>query len=381
MTLNQPAPASLAHAEVDPVAAHRLALREGMVVHRADPLNCETSVPALIGGVVMPSAHFYLRNHFRVPAIDAGPWSLAVTGLVERRLMLSLSDLDRLPSETRVVTLECAGNGRRFLTPAVDGEPWGLGAVSTAEWTGVPLAVVLDRAGVLHTATDVVFRGADHGSVPGPAGEIFFERGLSLPAARDGDVLLAYAMNGEALSFQHGFPVRVIVPGWYGVASVKWLSAIELTDHPFAGYFQTTKYRYEVEGTAEPVTLQRVKALITEPTEGADLPPGETAIRGVAWSGAAAIANVQVSIDGDYWQDARLLGERRRHSWQRWEVLADLDRPGEHKIRARATDLAGHTQPESPSWNRYGYGNNAVQTLSVRVAPRADRSRTDTSSR
>ena len=369
MILNRPVPAGLSHAEVDPAAAHRLALREGMVVHRTDPLNCETSVQALIGGVVMPNAHFYVRNHFRVPAIDAGTWRLEVTGLVERRLMLSLSDLDRMPSETRVVTLECAGNGRRFMTPVVDGEPWGLGAVSTAEWTGVPLAVVLDRAGVLPTATDVVFRGADHGSVPGTAGELSFERGLSLPAARYGEVLLGYAMNGEVLPVQHGFPVRLVVPGWYGVASVKWLRAIELTGRPFAGYFQTTKYRYEVEGTAEPVTLQRVKALITEPTEGADLPLGMAIIRGVAWSGAAAIADVEVSIDGGSWQDARLLGERSRHSWQRWEVLADLNRPGAHKIRARATDLDGHTQPESPIWNRYGYGNNAVQALSVRVAP------------
>lgn len=380
MAWDQPSRSSLSLAEVDPVAAHRLARREGMVVHSADPLNCEAPVAALGGGVT-PNAHFYVRNHFRVPAIDAATWRLQVAGLVKDRLILSLQDLTLLPSKTLVVTLECAGNGRRFLTPTTDGEPWGRGAVSTAEWTGVPLAVVLVRAGVLPTATDVVFHGADHGSVGTAASESSFERGLSLNRARDDDVLLAYAMNGEPLPSQHGFPVRVIVPSWYGVASVKWLSAIELTDHPFAGYFQTTKYRYEVEGTAEPVTLQRVKALITQPIEGAGLPLGETIIRGVAWSGAAAIARVQISVDHGDWQDTRLVGERRRHSWQRWEVLANLDRSGEVTIRARATDHAGHTQPESPAWNRYGYGNNAVQTLSVFVAPRDDRSRTDASPR
>ncbi|MDQ4501460.1 sulfite oxidase [Sinomonas sp. ASV322] len=337
-----------------------------MLIHRTDPLNCETPV-ADLGESVTPIAHFYVRNHFQVPAIDAGAWKLDVAGLVGRRLALSLRELIRLPSETRTVTLECAGNGRRYLSPAVGGEPWGRGAVSTAEWTGVPLAVVLDLAGVLPMATDVVFRGADRGTVDGGASEISFERGLSLEAALDGAVLLSYAMNGEALPVQHGFPVRVIVPGWYGVASVKWLSAIELTDHPFAGYYQATKYRYESDETSEPVTLQRVKSLITEPVDGAELPRGETIIRGIAWSGAAPIARVEVSIGRDGWRDACLVGERRRHSWQRWEAIADLGRTGNIEIRARATDLAGHTQPEAASWNRYGYGNNAVHAVSVSV--------------
>ncbi|NUP75296.1 MAG: molybdopterin-dependent oxidoreductase, partial [Sinomonas sp.] len=176
------------------------------------------------------------------------------------------------------------------------------------------------------------------------------------------------AMNGEPLPDQHGFPLRAIVPDWYGVASVKWLCAIELTDRPFAGHFQTTKYQYEVEGATEPVTLQRVKALITDPTDGAELPPGETVVRGVAWSGAAEIARVEVSVDGGDWQDARLVGERRRHSWQQWEALATLDRSGEVTLRARATDLAGQIQPEAPIWNSGGYGNDAIQAVSISVA-------------
>ncbi len=352
---------------IDPGQAHHQAVEHGMVVHRADPLNFETSLPALIGGVVMPNAHFYVRNHFAAPALDADTWRLRVGGLVERPLALSLRDLFRLPSETRVVTLECAGNGRYTLTPPVDGEPWRYGAVSTAEWTGVPLTEVIDRAGVLPAATEIVFRGADHGPVGG-ADPIHFERSLPIDTARSADALLAYAMNGEALPLQHGYPVRLIVPGWYGVTSVKWLTDIELLDHPFDGYFQANKYGYETEdGRREPVTLQRVRALITEPSEGDRLPAGDVTVRGVAWSGAGPIDHVEVSINHGPWQQARLIGERQRHRWQWWELLTGMDRPGPTSIRARATDLAGRTQPDVAQWNRHGYGNNAIQEIAVSV--------------
>jgi DMSO/TMAO reductase YedYZ molybdopterin-dependent catalytic subunit/rhodanese-related sulfurtransferase/glyoxylase-like metal-dependent hydrolase (beta-lactamase superfamily II) len=340
----------------------------GMVVHRAEPLNCETSIPALIGGVVMPNAHFYVRNHFRTPTIDASAWRLEITGLVEHPLTLSLRDLSRMPYETRFVTLECAGNGRYSLDPPVEGEAWRLGAVSTAEWTGVPLVEVLDRVGALPNAREVIFRGADRGAVEGRRGAVHFERSLPLVTARDAQALLAYAMNGEALPVQHGYPVRLVVPSWYGVASVKWLTAIDLADRPFDGYFQADKYWYELDGTPrEPVTLQRVRALITDPGEGEEVTRGEIAVRGVAWSGAAPIAGVQVSINDGSWHDARLIGDSRRHSWQWWELLTRLDQPGEISLRARATDLAGRTQPDQPDWNRYGYGNNAVHPLVVTV--------------
>jgi len=342
----------------------------GMVVHRTEPLNCETSLRALIGGVVMPTARFYVRNHFRAPAIDASAWRLEVTGLVEHPLALGLHELSRLPAETHVVTLECAGNGRYALDPPVDGEPWRLGAVSTAEWTGVSLSELLDRAGTLPAAREVVFRGADHGVVPGRPDEIHFERCLTLDTARDSQALLAYAMNGEALPLQHGYPLRLVVPGWYGVASVKWLTTIKLASGHFDGYFQTDKYCYEHdENHREPVTLQRVRALITDPGEGKDLPPGETTVRGVAWSGAAPIARVEVSINQGLWQQARLIGDRHRHGWQWWELITTVTQPGTNTIRARATDLASHTQPSEPPWNRQGYGNNAVQEVLVQVTP------------
>jgi DMSO/TMAO reductase YedYZ molybdopterin-dependent catalytic subunit len=175
-------------------------------------------------------------------------------------------------------------------------------------------------------------------------------------------------MNGEPLPLQHGYPLRLVVPGWYGVASVKWLTTIELAEHEFEGYFQRDRYCFEYDDAAPvPVTLQRVRALVTDPQDGGELGRGEVAIRGVAWSGAAPIARVDVSIGEGPWLGAQLLGERRRHSWQWWELLTRLDAPGATSIRARATDLAGRTQPDVAEWNRHGYGNNAVHRVAVRV--------------
>ncbi len=354
---------------VDPEEACQRAIEAGLVVHRAHPLNCETSIPALIGGVVMPSAHFYVRNHFQIPKFDSSTWRLDVGGLVERPVSLSLRDLINMRSQTLVVTLECAGNGRSLLDPPVAGEKWALGAVSTAEWTGVPLLEVLDRVGIKSGAHEVLFRGADCGLVPGQAEPIRFERSLSLDDARRSEVLLAYAMNGEPLPIQHGFPLRAIVPGWYAVTSVKWLTEIKVIENAFMGHFQSNAYFYEWtrEGQVvrEPVTLQRVRSLIVEPQANQEVERGELAIRGVAWSGAAPIARVEVSIAGGPWQQAHLVGDRNRYSWQWWELITRIDGSGMITIRARASDLAGRTQPERPEWNRLGYGNNAVQELSV----------------
>jgi len=357
---------------LDPEDAAQQAIDAGLVVHRVHPLNCETSIPALVGGVVMPNARFYMRNNFRIPYLDAAAFSLTVGGLVERPRSFTLRDLQNMRSSTLVATLECAGNGRSLFDRPTEGEKWGLGAVSTAEWTGVPLAEILDRAGVRPEAKEVLFRGADGGPVDGRSNSLRFERSLCLDDAHAGDVLLAYAMNGEPLPVEHGHPLRLIVPGWYAVASVKWLTEIELIDRTFSGHYQGDKYRYEWERdggrVTEPVTLQRVRALITEPSAGAEVRPGELAIRGVAWSGAAPIARVEVSVNGSGWQDARLVSQRHRYSWQWWELLTRVNTSEQLTIRARATDLAGRTQPEHAEWNRLGYGNNAIQAVPVRVS-------------
>ena len=343
----------------------------GLVVHRTRPLNCETSIPALIGGVVMPNARFYVRNHFDTPRLDPASWQLGVSGLVDRPLRLSLRELHNMRSETLVATLECAGNGRSTFDPPAEGEQWQLGAVSTAEWTGVPLAEILDRADLKPQAHEIVFRGADQGNVGDAADPIRFERSLPVTDAGHSGSLLAYAMNGEPLPLEHGHPLRLIVPGWYAVASVKWLTEIEVTGAPFTGFFQAKRYVYETrrDGTVtrEPVRLQQVRSVVTQPSAGQEVPAGDLVVRGVAWSGAAPIDKVEISIGAGPWQNARLIGPRHRHSWQWWELLTRIDSPGQATLRARATDLAGRTQPDRPHWNRLGYGGNAVHNVPVLV--------------
>jgi DMSO/TMAO reductase YedYZ molybdopterin-dependent catalytic subunit len=355
---------------LDPEDACQRAIDAGLLVHRAHPLNGETSIDALIGGVVMPSAHFYVRNHFQIPDLDPATWRLRIGGRVARPLSLSLRELQQMPSHTHFVTLECAGNGRSRLDPPAPGEQWQLGAVSTAEWTGVSLAELLDRAGAEPSAREVVFRGADRGEVDGRDGPIHFERSLSIDDARSSEALLAYAMNGEALPPAHGYPVRLVVPDWYGVASVKWLTDVEVIDGTFDGFFQADRYQYETERDGEivrePVTVQRVRALVTEPRPEQVLAAGEVVVRGVAWSGAAGIARVEIAVGDGPWQPARLVGHRNRHAWQWWEAGVVVA-PGPTTLRARATDLAGRCQPDVPEWNRLGYGANQVHTVPVEV--------------
>jgi DMSO/TMAO reductase YedYZ molybdopterin-dependent catalytic subunit len=356
---------------LDPARTCQDAADAGLVIRSADPLNAETSVPDLAGGAVMPTRRFYLRDHFPIPNLDGERYRLLVRGLVKRPLDVSLRELHNLPSESRVVTLECAGNGRSFFDPKVPGEPWALGAVSTAEWTGVPLVELLDRAGIQPGATEIVFRGADGGRVAGVDAPIQFERSLPVDQVRDLDALLAYSMNGEPLSAPHGYPLRLIVPGWYAVASVKWLTEIVVTDRAFDGYFQATKYWYEWvrdgREEREPVTLLNVRALIVAPGPGMRLARGETAIRGVAWSGVASIARVELSLNGGPWQEARMIGEGRPGAWHWWELLSSLEQAGPLVIRARATDMAGRTQPHQAEWNRLGYGNNSIHAVEAHV--------------
>lgn len=358
-------------AAVDPEEACQYALESNLVVHKAHPLNCETSIPALVGSVVMPNAHFYVRNHFQIPKLNPDAFTLRVHGLVDRPLELSLTDLRGMKSHTTVATLECAGNGRTLFEPPIAGEKWNLGAVSTAEWTGVPMAEILDQAGVRPDGREVVFLGADSGSVAGRKEPISFGRSLTIDQAHDNGVMLAYAMNGEGLPVQHGFPLRVIVPGWYAVASVKWLTDVEVVADPYDGHYQAEKYWYEWErngdSVREPVTLMQVRALITDPGPGQEVTCGDVTIRGVAWSGAASVARVEVSVGRGDWHQAPLTGERKRHSWQWWELQTRIDEPGLVSLRARAIDLAGRCQPDQAEWNRNGYGNNSVQEVTLKV--------------
>jgi DMSO/TMAO reductase YedYZ molybdopterin-dependent catalytic subunit len=354
--------ASVANPEQERLAA----VQAGLVVNGAEPLNCETPVTGL-GGDVTPTARFYRRNHFPIPVLDEAAWRLGIGGMVDRPLSLSLTELTQLPAETMVVTLECAGNGRAQFRPPTPGVQWGVGAVSTARWTGARLADVLERAGIRRGAREVIFGGADGGTVDGSPRPIRFERSLTVADALESGALLAYAMNGQPLPARHGYPVRLVVPGWYAVASVKWLTHIRVVEAPFEGFFQAVHYVYERGrgGTtaAEPVRLHQVRALITRPCSGQQLACGGLVVRGVAWSGAAPIERVEVSVAGGPWQTARLVGVAAAHGWQPWEFLATGLEPGEVSIRARATDLAGQVQPEQPEWNRLGYGANFIHEV------------------
>src|SRR5258708_18454293 len=228
----------------NPEQERLVAAQAGLAVNEAEPLNCETP-PSVLGGEVTPTARFYRRNHFPMPVLDEAPWRLGVSGMVDRPLRLSLHELTQLPAQTMVVTLECAGNDRAQFRPPTSGVQWGAGAVGTAEWTGPRLADVLGRAGIRRRAPEVIFSAPDPGSLAASPRPIRFERSLTAADPLESRALLAYAMNCRPLPAPHGYPVRLVVPGWYAVASVKWLTDIRVVEEPFEGFFQAAHYVYE----------------------------------------------------------------------------------------------------------------------------------------
>lgn len=342
-----------------------------LVVVSEEPFNAETRL-GWQHGVITPNQAFYVRNHFPVPHLDVSAWRLRVDGEVERALTLTYEALRALPSQTVVVTLECAGNGRAGMQPRVSGEPWQYGAVSTAEWTGVPLRNVLLEAGMRSSVTDVVAAGADGGWVADADRSLSFARSLTREQALHPECLLAYLMNGEELPAPHGYPVRLIVPGAYGMASVKWVQGIQASNVPFVGYYQTERYVLpQALGDAmanESLHTIRVRSLLAEPEEGAVIARGEQRLRGYAWSGAGPIARVEVSTDGgSTWQAASLLGEASRYAWREWEYQWQANALGPAVLRSRAYDALGNQQPEDAVWNALGYANNAVMAVNVMV--------------
>lgn len=340
--------------------------RSKLLMIKGAPFNAETPLEGLRGAITPTDLH-YVRSNFALPEHDG---TLQVGGAVERPLALSVADLRALGEETLTVTLECAGNGRVGLMPLPTGEPWTGQAVATATWTGVPLHRVLGEARPQAGGVEVSFAGADHGHYRGGP-DIGFVRSLALDRATDpaANVLIAWAMNGEPLNEDHGAPLRLVVPGWYGMAAVKWLRAIEVLTAPYQGQFQTKSYVFEWQDRPwEPVRAMRPKALITDPAEDESLSPGTITVRGKAWSGASPVTAVEVSIDGaGEWRPAQLTAPTGPYSWQDWSFAWDAREVGRHVIRARATDSAGATQPDLPEWNRLGYGNNAAQVLVVYV--------------
>jgi len=319
-----------------------------------------------------PVGLHYLLIHFDIPAVDAASWRLELGGCVSQPLSLGLEQLRARPQRTLAVTLECAGNGRALLEPHVASQPWLTGAVGTAEWTGTPLAPLLEEAGIADQAVEVVFTGLDRGAQGGIVHD--YERSIPLDEALRDEVLLAWALNGEPLPPQHGYPLRVIVPGWYGMTHVKWLRAIMLVDEPFHGYQQDVGYRLRQteDEPGEPVTRMLPRALMVPPgipdffTRTRLLQPGSCLLEGRAWSGWAPIDRVEVSVDGGPWRPAELEEPLSSHAWRGWRLRWDAT-VGEHVLRCRAADAAGNAQPDEPSWNLDGYCNNAPQVVEVAV--------------
>ncbi len=350
------------------------ALRDGKIVRSENPLNLEMLFETL-GGFITPTKSFYVRTHFPIPKIDRNKWRLRVEGEVEKSFEINFDELIKLESAKIPVTLECAGNNRTFLEPKVKGVQWGLGAVGNAEWTGVPLSILLDRAGVKSTAREIILEGADRGKPEdpkSPPGEMNFAR--SIPMKKASDVLLAYKMNDVDLPAENGFPVRAIVPGWYAVASIKWLQRIIVTDKIFNGYYQTLDYSFWKRrgDNAElvPLSEMQVKAEIARPSEGETIPANSNArVRGTAWTGDGEIKKVEISSDdGATWNEAKLLGESKPNAWRLWEFSwRTPDRPGKATLIARATDSKGRTQPMERDPDRGTYMINHLLPIIVEV--------------
>lgn len=348
-----------------------------MIVHEQQPFNAETS-PAALAETLTATDAFYVRSHGDVPNIDPRAWRLKVHGAVERELDLSLTTLREAFREREVTaTLQCAGNRRAGLIAVRDipGEaPWGPGATGTATWTGVALADVLSLASPLSEAVHVGFEGADVSPEIDPVQR--FGGSIPLDKASRREVLLAWAMNGELLPPVHGAPLRVVVPGYIGARSVKWLERIEVRSTPWQGYFQNVVYRLLPEdgtpgaGAGMPLGLVALNSDVLSPADGERVPAGPVEVRGYAFAGGERwVSRVDISLDGGAsWSRAELLDDLGLWAWRQWRITLDLV-PGDNEIVVRAWDSSAATQPENEAalWNPKGYVNNARPRVRVRA--------------
>ncbi|ACA20712.1 oxidoreductase molybdopterin binding [Methylobacterium sp. 4-46] len=342
------------------------------------PPQLETPFRVFDEGVITPNDAFFVRYHLAdIPvAIDPERYRLEVKGHVETPLALSLAEIRALPASEIVAVNQCSGNSRGFFAPRVAGGQLANGAMGNARWTGVPLRTVLDKAGLRRGAVQVAFDGLDGPVIPETPD---FVKALTLDHARDGEVMLAYAMNGEDLPWLNGYPLRLVVPGYYGTYWVKHLSAITVLDKPFEGFWMTSAYRIPANSCActepgeapkatVPIGRFTVRSFVTNLADGATLPAGETPLRGIAFDGGEGIAEVAVSTDdGRTWTRAELGEDLGRYSFRPWTLRVDLT-PGAHAVRVRATNRAGQSQPLDPLWNPAGYLRNVVETVRVRAA-------------
>ncbi len=346
---------------------------QNLMVRSANPEDFEMPLSGFDTWLT-PAEHFFVRTHIYKPKVELAEWRLRVDGLIERELALDMAQIEKLPRVEQVAVLECAGNGRSFYEPSVTGMQWRYGAVGNARWTGVRLADVLKRAGVKSGATHVLFNGADvpMGKVPD------FVRTVPLEKALHPDTLLAFHMNGAPLPSSHGFPLRLVAPGWAGDSWVKWVTNISLLDKEYDGFFMKTAYRRPVHtvapGTAVdpsamvPVTAIKPKSVIASPLAGERLAAQPVTIRGAAWAGESPVARVDVSTDsGRTWRPAKLSADRARYAWRLWETTWTPPGEGSYVLMAKTTDERGEAQPFLEDWNPSGYLWNVVPAVRVDV--------------
>ena len=345
----------------------------GLIVRSTRPLDAETPVE-VFDRFLTPNRLFFVRSHFGAPAVGLAPWQLEVEGLVDRPLNLGLDDLKGFATSTLPAVLQCSGNGRAFYSPNIPGVGWARGAVGNAEWSGVRLVDVLNRAGLKPGSAHVQLLGAD--GPPNPKTPSFF-RSIPLSRAIDPGTILATTMNGEPLPILHGGPIRLVVPGWAGNHWIKWLRKITVAAEEAPGFYMQTGYkipRVVLPPGVDPkptdlvsVTTLNVKSLIARPLEGARLKAGPVEIRGVAWTGDGIVDRVDVATSADGpWSAATLIGDPKPGAWRQWTFRWNAQ-PGRHVLRARAVDSKGETQPETTPWNKSGYLWNGIDRVACEV--------------
>ena len=347
---------------------------DDMIVLARRPEDLEMTL-AGFADYITPPEHFFVRTHVYAPEVKLSEWKLTVDGAAGSPITLSMDDLRRMPAVELVAVVECAGNGRSHFNPTVPGLQWSNGGVANARWRGVRLAEVLKRAGLKPSATEILFNGAD---VP-IAKMQDFRRTITVKKALDPNTLLAYEMNGGEIPMKHGFPLRLIAPGWASDSWVKWVTSIQALDQEFDGFWMKNAYRKPDHAVApgssltpdqmKPVTSLQVKTVIASPLDNAAVKVGAPlTIRGVSWSGdSGPVTSVEVSTDsGRTWKRARLApGQETQFGWRQWSLEWTPERDAYYTIMARATDKAGNTQPFAQAWNPSGYGWNVVPRVAV----------------
>lgn len=331
----------------------------------------------LLASWITPSEHFFIRNNLLMPKIDIEQWRLRVTGEVLSPLELTFSDLQKFQSTSVINTLECAGNGRAFFHPRIEGVPWRRGAVGNATFSGARLRDLLQAAVLKPTAQHVAFKGLDLV----PEGSEQFIRSIPIAKAMDPNTLLASSMNGAALMLEHGYPVRALVPGWIGSCSIKWLSEVRVLEREFEGFYMRSAYRipertrvgHRGPGFGTVITSIAVKSIIAHPQDGAVLPllsSGTVRVGGAAWAGEKSITQVDISPDGGHsWCKTALGNDQSKYAWRLWEYDWKPRAPGSYLLLSRATDQDGNVQPHQPRWNPYGYLWNGIDRIRLKVLP------------